>query len=148
MVERASSILYRCIIFYSMQREIVLPVWHPACSFKFARVGHLGLIIGLVARPIDYNKDEKSIYNYALILTKVYGSAKVQTLLAWLRAWCFKLLKMFNRAVILLLVKCYDKNGLCHPTTGSSICWLSLRWLTNKKKPFSQFQRSWVKVPN
>ena len=35
---------------------------------------------------------------------------------------------------MLLLVKCYDKKWLSHPTTGSSIRWLSLRWLTNKKK--------------
>ena len=37
----------------------------------------------------------------ALILTKAYGPAKVQTLLAR----CFKLLKVFNSAVMLLLVQ-------------------------------------------
>ena len=44
----------------------------------------------------------------AFILTQVYGAAKVKTLLAWVKARCFKLLKVFNRAVMLLLVKCYD----------------------------------------
>ena len=51
----------------------------------------------------------------ALILPRVYGPAKVQTLLAWVRAWCFKLLKVFNRAVMLLLVKCYDKKWFMSP---------------------------------
>ena len=43
------------------------------------------------------------------------GPAKVQTLLAWLRARCFKLLNAFNRAVMLLLVKCYDKKWFLSP---------------------------------
>ena len=29
------------------------------------------------------------------------------------------------------------KNGLSHPSTGSSLHWLSLRWLTNNKRKFN-----------
>ena len=54
-------------------------------------------------------------------------------------------------AIRLLLVKCYDKKGLSHPTTGSPIRWLSLRWLTNKKIEwfldqmfFSEFVKCWL----
>ena len=39
----------------------------------------------------------------------------VQTLLAWVRARCFKLLEVFNRAVMLLLVMCYDKKRFMSP---------------------------------
>ena len=37
------SVVYMCMILYSRQRKIALPVWRHACSFERTRVGHLGL---------------------------------------------------------------------------------------------------------
>ena len=48
--------------------------------------------------------------------------------------------KCANRADMLLLVKCYDKIWFSHPSTEPSLCWLSLRWLTNNKKKTARNQ--------
>ena len=74
----------------------------------------------------------------ALILTRVYGPAKVQTWLAWVRARCFKLLKVFNRAVMLLLAKCYDKKWFISPYNWV-IYPLTQPQVANQKKSFKTF---------
>ena len=45
LIRETELVVYMCIIFYSLQREIALPVWHHACSLELARVGHLGLFL-------------------------------------------------------------------------------------------------------
>ena len=58
------------------------------------------------------------------------------TVLMTIKSYC-PLWKGFMIIYSLFAAACkvlWHKNGLSHPSVGSSFLWLSLRWLTNKKK--------------